>query len=363
MKFKSKLLFFFLIILGLKSYSQTPKYSNEFLSIGIGARSLGMSNSVLTSVNDVSAAYWNPSRLNLIEGDRQLAGMHAEYFAGIAKYDYAALGIKLQDSAALAFSVIRFGVDNIPNTSELIDAQGNIHYDRISSFSATDFAFLISYGKQTKIPNLSVGGSAKIIRRKIGDFAGSWGFGLDFASTYKLDKWTFALLARDVTSTFNAWTYDFSDNMIEVFKITGNTIPENSLEISLPRFLIGIGREFKISESFNLIAETGADITTDRKRNVLLKSNTLSLDPHLGVEVSYKNLIYLRGGLGNFQKETNTNGKMTNTFQTNFGLGIVINKKISIDYALTDIGDNSIALYSNIFSLKFNFEKGSNKIE
>lgn len=359
MKSKNIILFLFIIFLTIASNSQTPKYSNEFLSIGIGGRSLGMSNSVLTSVEDVSAAYWNPSRLNLINGDRQLAGMHAEYFAGIAKYDYGALGIKLQDSAALAFSAIRFGVDNIPNTSELIDAQGNIHYDRISSFSATDFAFLISYGKQTKIPNLSLGGSTKIIRRKIGDFAGSWGFGIDLASTYKHKNWTFAILARDITSTFNAWNYSFSDKMIEVFTITGNTIPENSIEITLPRLLLGIGRNFKISDSFNLISETGIDITTDKKRNVLVKSNIFSFDPHLGIEMNYKNIIYVRSGLGNFQQETNINGKLSNTVQINFGLGININQKISIDYALTDIGDNSIALYSNIFSIKFNIEKNT----
>ena len=37
-----------------------PKYSNEFLSIGVGASALGMSNSVVAGVDDVSSGYWNP---------------------------------------------------------------------------------------------------------------------------------------------------------------------------------------------------------------------------------------------------------------------------------------------------------------
>ena len=44
----------------LPSYGQNlnaPKYSNEFLNIGIGARALAMSNSVITSSEDVTAGY------------------------------------------------------------------------------------------------------------------------------------------------------------------------------------------------------------------------------------------------------------------------------------------------------------------
>ncbi|HNA59388.1 MAG TPA: hypothetical protein PLJ43_14750, partial [Chitinophagales bacterium] len=70
------------------AHTQTtaPKYSNEFLSIGVSAQALGMSNSVVAGVNDVTSAYWNPAGLMLVEPDIQLGAMHAEYFAGIAKY-------------------------------------------------------------------------------------------------------------------------------------------------------------------------------------------------------------------------------------------------------------------------------------
>jgi len=40
------------------------------------------------------------------------------------------------------------------------------------------------------------------------------------------------------------------------------------------------------------------------------------------------------------------------TFQPNMGIGLKI-KSFTLDYALTDIGDVSGALYSNVFSLKF----------
>jgi hypothetical protein len=42
--------------------------------------------------------------------------------------------------------------------------------------------------------------------------------------------------------------------------------------------------------------------------------------------------------------------------QPNFGIGVKI-KRISIDYARTDIGNQSIALYSNMFSLRLDINK------
>ena len=105
---------------------QVRKYSNEFLSIGVGARGMAMSGAQVASVDDVTAGYWNPAGLAQVKYNFQGSFMHAEYFAGIAKYDYAAVGRAIDDYSSAAFSVIRFGVDDIPNTTELIDAGGNI---------------------------------------------------------------------------------------------------------------------------------------------------------------------------------------------------------------------------------------------
>jgi hypothetical protein len=339
------------------SQTKTPKYSNEFLSIGIGARSMAMSGSVAASVDDAGAAYWNPARLYLMKGERQLNLMHAEYFAGIAKYDYGSLGVKLDDSSALAFSFIRFGVDNIPNTIDLIDSQGNINYDRITTFSVADMAFLFSYGRKLNVDNLSLGGSVKIIRRKIGDFAGAWGFGLDFGISYMPGPWLFAAVARDATSTFNAWSFQLSDRMKEVFTITGNIIPENSLEITTPSLLLAAARSFSISPSFSVLPEAGLNMTFDGKRNVPVKTNFFSIDPHLGIELSYKGFLFFRTGIGDIQQETNRDGEKITSFRPNMGIGINIQDRLSVDYALTAIGNRSMVLNSNIFSLKIAFNR------
>jgi hypothetical protein len=355
MKFSTnkKFLFSLLAFTLLQSsvFSQA-KYSNEFLSIGIGARALGMSNSVLASGNDVTSGYWNPAGLCDIKGDMQVGLMHAEYFAGIAKFDYAAIAKPLDASSTLGFSMVRFGVDDIPNTTELIDADGNIDYDRITRFSAADYAFITSYSRKLNIEGLSVGANFKVIHRKIGDFGKSWGFGLDAGVRYVKGDWHFAAMARDITTTFNAWSYDLTDEMIETFTATGNAIPSSSIELTLPKLLLGASRKFNFNDKFSLLTEVNFDLSFDGKRNVLISTNPVSIDPHLGIEAGYRDIVFLRAGLGNIQEVKETSTKNVTTFQPNIGLGINI-KRITIDYAMTDIGNVSDALYSHVFSLRF----------
>ncbi len=350
-----KLLFILSLLIAQISFAQAPKYSNEFLAIGVGARALAMSGTVVASSQSAYSAYWNPAGLALMHNNRQLSLMHSEYFAGISKYDFGNFAFRLDERSVMAASFIRFGVDNIPNTSELIDAQGNINYDKVTSFSAADYAFLISYARKTNIEGLSLGGNVKIIRRKVGDFGGSWGFGIDLSAQYQKDKWLFGAVLRDATSTFNAWTFNLDDKMKDVFTRTGNEIPESSLEITMPRINLGAARNFTLPANFGLLLELGMDITTDGKRNVLIKGDPFSIDPHFGLELDFMKIIFLRAGIGNIQQETGIDNKKHTTFQPNIGIGIQIKKILTIDYALTDIGDQSMALYSNVFSVRFSF--------
>jgi hypothetical protein len=352
---KENTIVFVLLFSQFLSQAQIRKYSNEFLNIGVGARGLAMSRAYISTVNDVTAGYWNPAGILGISGDIQVSAMHAEYFAGIAKYDYAGIGKALDSSNAIAFSFLRFGVDNIPNTTQLIDAQGNLNYDRITSFSAADYAFLFTYARRTKIPGLQLGGNFKVIYRGVGDFATAWGFGLDAGVKYQIKKINLAATARDITTTVTAWNYTIDDATKEVFRQTENEIPVNGLEISAPSVTIGASTLFQIRK-LTINPEVNVDFTFDGKRNVLFSGKPVSGDPAIGCEFGFMNIVFLRAGIGNFQRVINYRNTTDITLQPNMGVGLKI-KRISIDYALTDIGDQSAALFSNIFSLKFDIIK------
>jgi len=352
-----RVLFLFTALLmgGLSAFSQT-KYSNEFLSIGVGARALGMSNAQVASVNDATAGFWNPAGLIGVKSNIQLGAMHSSWFASTAAYDYVTLALPVDATSTACFSMIRFGVDDIPDTSELIDPSGQVNYDKIKSFSAADYAFLFSYGKKTKIEGLSIGGTAKVIRRVIGEFAGAWGFGFDAGAQYKRGNWNFGVLGKDITTTFNAWNFNLSDRMKETFTKTNNVIPENSLEITLPKLIAGCSYKKTFAGNFSALAAMDMDITFDGRRNVLIGTKAMSIDPHPGIELGYAEMIYLRAGMLNFQQIKEFDGSKSFSFQPSFGLGLKI-KNFHLEYALSSFGSIGQMPYSNVFSLKIDFFK------
>ncbi len=352
-----------LLLLPFYSISQTPKYSNEFLSIGVGARALGMSNCQVAITNDATSGFWNPAGLTAIQSNVEVAAMHSEYFAGIGKYDYGCIAAPVDKTSVIAFSLIRFAVDDIPDTTLLIDADGNVNYDRISSFSAADYAFLFSYARKSKYPGLTYGGNVKVIYRNVGSFANAWGFGLDAGIQYQHGNWKFGVMAKDITSTFNAWSFN-NDAVQRIYNAdTANALPSNSLEITLPKLLFGASYKTVIYGKFTAMPELDLDMTFDGQRNVLITNDPVSIDPHLGVEFGYNNFIFLRAGVGSIQRVKDFNGINTMNFQPSMGIGIKL-KNLTIDYALTNInglGSNNNAsdagLYSNVFSLKLDIYK------
>ena len=353
MKIKQYILFFSTALTTL-AYAQSAKYSNEFLRLGMGAQSFGMAGSVLTEDGSAESAYWNPSNLVSMKDTAQASFMHSNYYNGIANYNTASFALKLNTKSAVALSVIRFGVDDIMNTTQLIDDQGNVDYDRISLFSAADYALLGTYSKRTAIPGLSVGANIKLIYRQIGSFANAFGMGTDVAATYKTDKMTYAFVVSDLTTSFASWS--FSDNSLNDKLIELGQDPiENGTEYTLPHVKMAIGREFNFKNKMGLKAEFGTNVFFDGERNASISSSTFTLEPNLGLELNYNRIVYLRTGVNNFQTYTDF-GKEKLSFQPSIGMGAHY-KSFQIDYGFTDLGNASISEYSHVFSVKYHFSK------
>lgn len=349
------------------AFAQFRKYSNEFLNIGAGARGLSMGSAQVATVNDGTAGYWNPAGLVNVKDEPQVNLMHAEYFAGIGKYDYASLAIPLKDNKrVLGLSLLRFAVDDIPNTIFLIESDGTINYNNITNFSAADYAFLISLAQKVKVKNndINFGGNVKIIHRKAGDFATGWGFGFDLGAQYKGKNFQLGIAVRDVTTTFNAWSFNLNEKQREVYFLTGNEIPVKSTELTAPRVILGGAYTFKISRNLNLLAEANVDLTFDGKRNTVWASDVVSVDPKLGLEAGWKNVFFVRAGINNFQKALDdndtTNTKKIWIYQPSVGAGFHISN-VQIDYAFTNLANQSNPLYTHVFSLKVDMKKKKKK--
>jgi hypothetical protein len=340
-----------LLLLSVAIYGQTiRKYSNEFMAIGVDAAALGMSNAVVSHISDVNSGYWNPAGLTHLEDD-QVSLMHSSYFANIAQYDYAAYASPIDDQSAWGISLIRFGVDDILNTTELIDNNGTVDYNRISLFSTADYGFTFSYARKLPVLGFQYGINAKVIRRIIGSFANSWGFGFDAGLQFERNNWHFGLMLRDITTTYNIWNIDEKEYKKIAQAIPGKNqeLPENT-EITVPKAQLGLSKKFILHYDYSILVAANMNMRFS-ETNDLISTNFVSIDPALGLEFGYTDIVFLRTGVGNFQSIQQLDNTNKVGFQPNIGLGFKY-KGIQVDYALTDLGDQSAALYSNIFSLK-----------
>jgi hypothetical protein len=329
--------------------TNTPKYSNEFLNLGAGARSLGMGKTQVSLADDATAGYWNPAALTNIRTRYDGVLMHSELFSGVVKNDYAAFAMPLDDKSAVGVTLLRLGVDNIADTRALVNEYGNIQYDKITYFSVADYALLLSYARKLGLEGLSVGGSGKLIYRNVGSYANAYGFGVDVGVQYNHKGWRLGVMARDITTTFNAWSIDA--DKFKANTAPGEAIPSNSTEITLPRLVIGAGRQFTLPAQFTALVAVDLEATTDGERNTLISARPVSVDPRAGVEIGYRNLAFLRGGVGNYQKITSVVDQSQQwKGQYSLGAGVAFSG-LRVDLALSRLAVEKLGATSQTNSL------------
>jgi hypothetical protein len=364
------------IIIGLICLCSTSvfaqkKYVNEFLNIGVGARAYAMGGAVVASSTDVTSGYWNPAGLRNLPSDFQLSLMHSDYFGGLAKYDYAGLAYKLANNKGnFGVNIVRFAVDDIPYTLNLIRPDNTIDYDALTkTISAADYAGIFSYSRDLNLKRyaerddiyMTIGGNAKIIHRQIGSIARAWGVGLDVGVKAQMQRWYLGIMVRDATTTATNWTFSLTDKEKATFALTNNIIPVQTTEIMNQRIVLGLARMFPISNKTKLLVETDFDITTDGERyGQILNTSFGSISPRAGIELSSNKQYFFRAGVAGFQKvKDNTDTSYTKTitnFQPSFGLGMYFNN-LTIDYALTSLNLQQNPLYTHVFSLKMDLRK------
>lgn len=356
------LVFLFSCFLILPLASQ--KYVNEFLQIGVGARAHGMSGSMAANAQDGTSGYWNPAGLASVQSPFQINAMHAQWFGGIANYDYISLTKKFNDtkSGVGSISIIRMGIDNIPNTLDLVGEDGSVDYNRVSFFSDASYAGIISYAQKIgPSGKLSAGGNLKIVHRSTGEFAKSWGFGTDFGLRYVSGKWMFGANFRDITTTYNTWTFNFTEDEKITLALNDNEIPVSGSEITLPRLISGAAYKSQFKKVGYLI-EGNLVFSTDGRESALISGRNFAVEPSVGIEVDYINKVFIRLGAGNFQFVRSITDPDTRSLEVlpTVGLGLKLGR-LHVDYALSNIGSVSGVLVSHIFSARLDFYPKENK--
>ena len=127
--------------------------------------------------------------------------------------------------------------------------------------------------------------------------------------------------------------------------------------MTAPRLVLGVSRDYKLGKKTSLLAEANIDLTFDGKRNTVFRSDPISADPKLGLELNINNVVYLRAGINNFQQALSDgdtlNQKKVWIYQPSAGAGFKISN-VTIDYAFTNLANQSNPLFTHVFSLRLN---------
>jgi hypothetical protein len=329
-RFHSIVLMLLFCAAGARS-QQIAKYAGEFLSLGVGGRSLALGGAQAALVNDATAGYWNPAALTRVNYP-ELALMHDERYAGLVNYDYAAVALPYGTDATVGISLMRLGVDGIADTrSAGVDADGNplpasqlenfdrLDYNQITYFNSANWAVYFSYAQKYS-EKFSYGINVKILHESIAD-ASATGFGFDIGALYMVsDRWAVAANAQDITTTLVAWS-------------TGTN------ELISPNLKLGTACSFDfLSGTFSPAFDV--DVRFENRRTASIAHlGPVSFDPHEGLEYEYKKTLALRIGYSDVKQMT-------------LGAGLHFNK-LDVDYSFARFGSENNLGDTHRISLQF----------
>ena len=310
-------LFLLSVILAQAAGAQSVgKYAGEFLAIGVGGRALGLGGAYTALANDATAGYWNPAGLVRINYPEVML-MHDERYAGLINYDYASVAVPYGEDVSLGFGVIRLGVDGIPDTRNAwIDNNGNgifdnvdrLDYDKISYFTSADWALYLTYSKKVD-ESFSYGANVKFIRRDLAEQSAT-GIGFDVGILYSpFTDFFIGLNGQDLTTTLVSWT-------------TGrNELISPTMKLGSAYFLELFGGRFAPTVDVDVRFE-------NRRFASIANVGPVSLDPHIGFEYVFSNLVALRLGFNDVK-------------QVSFGAGVHL-RKLDIDYSFARFGNKEL---------------------
>lgn len=292
----------------------------NFLTIPVGPRASAMGGAFTAVANDATSAFWNPAGLSRMPRNEFTAST-AEWLVS-SRTNWVGIGFKFDDDNAIGISVnqLDYGQEEITTVQQ---QNGTGQY-----WSASDLAVSLSYARNLT-DRFSIGASFKYISENIYDVSAT-GFGVDVGLLFytQLEGLSLGMnisnfgteMQLDGKSLLQPIDVDPA-NAGNNSNISGQLLTE---AWSLPlTFSVGLAYDAFKNEDWKLTLAT----------DVLIPNNQTTYG-NAGMEITYANLISLRGGYNSIAKEDAQEG-LTAGVGIQYDFGSFFAK---FDYSYTDFG-------------------------
>jgi len=260
-------------------------YAGAFLRMGVGARAIGMGNAFTSLADDVTAIYWNPAAISLV--NKIQVGIMYGSLSYNQHFGFSGTIIPFQRSkwygsyqkewdglGAIAVGILYLRIGDIDGRDE--------NGLTTENFSDNEMAILVSYGKSFMGQIVSVGATAKYLYHLLAENS-SKGFGFDLGVLGNpIPNLRFGLVAQDILSSL---TWDTASQHKDKFPLSlrGGVSYSIPLQFRMRNYGRSKDSAQKVTVAF--------DITHNLKED--------SIHPHAGVEAYFSSFLGVRIGYDN----------------------------------------------------------------
>jgi opacity protein-like surface antigen len=253
------------------------------LKIAPGARALGMGNAYVAVSDDIYSTYFNPAGITRARGMSQVAFNHSSWLADV-DYDYAAGSVNIDGLGTLfaTFTSLRVPKDEV-RTIDFPEGDGR-------TWDANSLVIGVGYARSLT-DKFSIGFQFKYVQESIWNSSAS-GLALD-VGTYYVTPFNDLVIGASISNFGTKMQLSGRDLRLNVDPDDSPESGPNNIPASytaekndLPlNFKVGLAMDVVNTRYFRLKAAVDAIHPNDNKEYV-----------NSGLEFSYNNMIFLRGG-------------------------------------------------------------------
>lgn len=300
-------------------------YGAPELRIPVGARYLGMAGAPVAVVSGLESIYWNPAGVDVTDYSANAMFSTRSYIADMSM-NFAAVSGRFGEVGSFALSFRALNIGDIPvTTMDQPDGTGQI-------INPNYFILSLNYSKQLT-DRVSVGAGINLINESIDRVSAtglSFDFGVQYRNLFEVPGLAIGVVVKNLGPEIK-----FDGNGLFVTANDPNAsrgptfLKVESQSSDLPSEM-SIG----VSYAYQLTSENSLQFSST------FQNNNYTYDNYsFGLEYSFKNMFYLRGG---YLFSPQADDKTPNIF-ANYTLGAGVNLKqlsgldVHVDYAFVPV--------------------------